>query len=105
MATEDLVPRGLPQGGRQQVEAGLAAADLPTDSETLGQGPGPAPGVPPVGQVPARTQLNSFDVFNNRAPNPVAPPPSRDVIFEQVRNSPNVVLQDIFSRMKGFKDG
>ena len=104
MATEDLVPRGLPQGGRQQVEAGLRAAELPTDSETAGVAPAPvAP--PAVGQVPARQQLQSFDVFADRTPNPVAAPPAREVIFEQVRRSDNAVLQDIFGRMSGYKEG
>ena len=105
MATEDLVPTGLPQGGRQQVKAGLQAADLPLDSETAPvAGLGPPTGAPaaPTAAPPARQQLQNFDVFADRIPNPQQAPPSRDVIFEQVRNSGNAVLQDIFSRMSGY---
>ncbi len=104
MATEDLVPQGLPQGGRQQVKAGLQAADLPLDSETAPvPGPGPVPSAP-APAVPARSQLQNFDVFADRTPNPVPAPPRRDIIFEQVRQSGNAVLQDIYSRVPGFKD-
>ncbi len=108
MATEDLVPVGLPQGGRQQVKAGLQAADLPLDSETApvaGLGPPTsAPAGVPNAAPPARQQLQNFDVFADRTPNPQAAPPRRDVIFEQGRQSGNAVLQDIYSRVPGFKD-
>ena len=103
MATEDLVPTGLPQGGRQQVKAGLQAADLPLDSETApGLGPPTSAPAAPTAAVPARQQLQNFDVFADRTPNPQAAPAGRDVIFEQVRGSNNAVLQDIFTRMSGY---
>ena len=111
-SNEDLVPKGLPQGSRQETEAAMQAAGLPLGSQGAAPEPIPAPppagpaGAPPVGAtVPARQQMQGFDVFADRAPNPVAPPSSRDVIFEQVRQSGNAVLQDIFARMPGFKEG
>ncbi len=111
-SSEDLVPKELPQGSRQEIEAAMTAAGLPLGS--AGAAPPPVPaapppagpvGAPPVGAtVPARQQMQNFDVLADRAPNPVAPPPPRDVIFEQVRRSDNAMLQDIFSRMQGYKN-
>ena len=107
-SSEDLVPKGLPQGSRQENVAAFKAAGLPVGSQQAAPepiaGPPPAPaGAPPIGPtVPARQQLQGFDVFSDREPNPTAAPPSRDVIFEQVRQSGNAVLQDIFSRMSGY---
>ena len=110
-STEDLIPKGLPQGSRQENVAAFKAAGLPVGSEQAApvQGLGPPTGAPaaapPIGPtVPARQSMQGFDVFNDRAPNPIAAPARRDVIFEQVRRSDNVVLQDIYSRVPGFKD-
>ena len=110
-STEDLIPRGLPQGSRQENVAAFRAAGLPVGSEQAAPGepavgPPPAPaGAPPIGPTaPARQAMQCFDVFAGREPNPVAAPTRRDVIFEQVRQSDNVVLQDIYSRVPGFKD-
>ena len=109
MATEDLVPRGLPQGGRQQVQAAMAAADLPTDSEQAVTGPAPvaapAAAPPATGTIPAQQQMQGFDVFNDRAPSPVPAPDQRDVIDAQVRASANAVMQEVFSRMSGYREG
>ncbi len=112
-SSEDLVPKGLPQGSRQEIEAAMSAAGLPLGS--AGAAPPPVPaapppagpvGAPPVGAtVQARQQMQNFDVFSDRGPSPVAAPSGRDVIFEQVRQSGNAVLQDIFSRMSGYKEG
>lgn len=106
---EDLIPKGLPQGSRQENVAAFRAAGLPVGSEQAAPdepvvGPPGAPaGAPPIGPtVPARQAMQNFDVFAGREPNPIAAPAGRDVIFEQVRNSGNAVLQDIFSRMSGF---
>ena len=112
-SSEDLVPKGLPQGSRQEIEAAMTAAGLPLGSEGAAPPPVPAAptsagpaGAPPVGAtVPARQQMQNFDVFGDRAPNPVAAPSGRDVIFEQVRRSDNAVLQAIFSRIDGYKEG
>ena len=107
-SSEDLIPRGLPQGSRQENVAAFRAADLPVGSEQAAPepvaGPPGAPaGAPPIGPtVPARQSMQGFDVFAGREPNPIAAPAGRDVIFEQVRNSGNAVLQDIFSRMSGY---
>ncbi len=49
--------------------------------------------------------MQGFDVFSDREPNPIAAPQGRDIIFQQVRDSGNLVLQDIFSRMSGYKEG
>jgi len=82
---------GLPVGS-QQAAPDPAAAPLPSPADA-----------PPVGPTtPARQQLQGFDVFADRTPNPSPAPPGRDVIFEQVRQSGNLVLQDIFSRMSGY---
>ncbi len=109
-SSEDLIPRGLPQGSRQENVAAFRAADLPVGSEQAAPEPVVGPpgvpaGAPPIGPtVPARQSMQGFDVFAGREPNPVAAPARRDVIFEQVRRSDNVVLQDIYSRVPGFKD-
>ena len=108
-SSEDLIPKGLPQGSRQENVAAFRAAGLPVGSEQAApvQGLGPPTGAPsaapPIGPTaPARQAMQSFDVFAGREPNPIAAPAGRDVIFEQVRNSGNAVLKDIFSRMSGF---
>ena len=107
-SSEDLVFKGLPQGSRQENVAAFRAADLPVGSEqaapeTVAGPPGAPAAAPPIGPtVPARQSMAGFDVFAGREPNPVAAPAGRDVIFEQVRNSGNAVLQDIFSRMSGY---
>ncbi len=109
-STEDLIPKGLPQGSRQENVAAFKAAGLPVGSqqaapEPVAGPPGTPAGAPPIGPtVPARQSMQGFDVFNDRTPNPIAAPARRDVIFEQVRRSDNVVLQDIYSRVPGFKD-
>ena len=110
-STEDLVPKGLPQGSRQENVAAFKAAGLPVGSQQAAPesvaGPPPAPaGAPPIGPtVPARQSMQGFDVFSDREPNPIAAPQGRDIIFQQVRDSGNLVLQDIFSRMSGYKEG
>ena len=107
-SSEDLIPKGLPQGSRQENVAAFKAAGLPVGSQQaapdLADAPLPPPAdAPPVGPTtPARQQLQGFDVFADREPNPTPAPPGRDVIFEQVRQSGNLVLQDIFSRMSGY---
>ena len=111
-SSEDLIPKGLPQGSRQENVAAFRAAGLPVGSSqaapdpALADAPLPPPAdAPPVGPTtPARQQLQGFDVFAGREPNPTPAPPGRDVIFEQVRQSGNAVLQDIYSRVPGFKD-
>ena len=49
--------------------------------------------------------MQSFDVFAGREPNSIAAPAGREVIFQQVRDSDNAVLKDIFTRMSGYKEG
>lgn len=109
-SSEDLIPKGLPQGSRQENVAAFRAAGLPVGSQQATPEPvaavPPAPGAPPVGPtIPARQQMQAFDVFADREPNPTPAPQGRDIIFEQVRQSGNLILQDIFSRMSGYKDG
>ncbi len=108
---EDLIPKGLPQGSRQENVAAFRAAGLPVGSEQAAPepviGPPPAPaGAPPIGPtVPARQAMQNFDVFDGRTPNPIAAPLGRDIIFQRVRDSGNAVLQDVFTRMSGYKEG
>ena len=118
MTTQDLVPQGLPQGSRQDVVARMRQAGLPTDSETGGGAaptPGPTAGLPSaVPSSPAAgpdtrpppVDTSNFDVLAGREPDPnfVSAPP-KQVMFEQVRQSPNRVMQSIFSRMSGYKEG
>ena len=109
-SSEDLIPKGLPKGSRQENVAAFKAAGLPVGSQQAAPESAAAPlpppaDAPPVGPTtPARQQLQGFDVFADREPNPTPAPPGRDVIFEQVRQSGNAVLQDIYSRVPGFKD-
>ncbi len=112
-SSEDLVPKELPQGSRQEIEAAMSAAGLPLGSEGAAPPPVPAAppsvgpvGAPPVGAtVPARQQMANFDVFGDRAPNPIPAPDQRDVIDAQVRASANAVMQEVFSRMSGYREG
>ena len=112
-SSEDLIPKGLSQGSRQENVAAFRAAGLPVGSSQAAPDPAladaslPSPAdAPPVGPTtPARQQLQGFDVFSDRTPNPIQAPQGRDIIFEQVRQSGNLILQDIFSRMSGYKEG
>ncbi len=110
-SSEDLIPKGLPQGSRQENVAAFRAADLPVGSEqaapeTVAGPPGAPAGAPPIGPTaPARQAMQGFDVFAGREPNPVAAPLGRDIIFQRVRDSGNAVLQDVFTRMSGYKEG
>ena len=110
-SSEDLIPKGLPQGSRQENVAAFRAAGLPVGSEQAASEPVAGPpgtpaGAPPIGPtVPARQAMQSFDVFAGREPNSIAAPAGREVIFQQVRDSDNAVLKDIFTRMSGYKEG
>ena len=111
-SSEDLIPKGLPQGSRQENVAAFRAADLPVGSEQAVPEPGLGPptgapsAAPPIGPTtPARQSMAGFDVFAGREPNPVQAPLGRDIIFQQVRDSGNAVLQDVFTRMSGYKEG
>ena len=109
-SSEDLIPKGLPQGSRQENVAAFKAAGLPVGSQQAAPdsavAPLPSPAdAPPVGPTtPARQQLQGFDVFADREPTTPPAPSRRDILFEQVRRSDNVVLQDIYSRVPGFKE-
>lgn len=85
--------------------AGLPLGSSPGSAAPVAPAPGPAltaaPGAPPSG----RDMLRGFDVFADRAPSPGLPPPQRDVVFARVRASQNPILQDIFNRVPGFKEG
>ncbi len=109
--SEDLVPTGLPYGSRGQTVAKMQAANIPLSSVTAGGSeaqPGTATGPqtpPPAGPV-NRQGLQQFDVFANRQPTDgFAPTPRKEVLFEMVRQSPNRVMQAIFERIPGYKDG
>lgn len=118
MATsQDMVPTGQPYGARKANVAAMQAAGVPLSSEggappaaaaSPAPSPAPAGGVRPAPPQPAGApppDLGSFDVFANRQPNPnfVSAPP-RQVAFQQVRDSQNRVMQEIFSRMDGYKE-
>ena len=112
--SQDLVPKNLPQGSRQKIVAQMQAADLPVSSESVGGGAVAAPGLPaaasPVAAGPAapvsRTDLASFDVFQNREPTSgFQATPQRQVLFETIRQSDNLVMQAIAERMAGYKEG
>lgn len=107
VSSEDLVPKGLPQGARQENVAAFKAAGLPLGS----QGAAPEAAAPPVAGAPpagptvdARQGMQGFDVFADREPSTPPAPSRRDVLFEQVRRSDNAVLRDIYSRVPGFKE-
>ncbi len=109
--SEDLVPKGLPQGSRQQIRKQMQEADVPLSSEG-GGGAALSPGaaVSPAAVAPAapvsRADLAGFDVFSNREPTPgFQGTPQREVMFEKVRQSDNLVMQSIFQRMAGYKEG
>ena len=54
----------------------------------------------------SRSGLAAFDVFSNREPDPgFQATPQRQVMFEKVRQSDNLVMQSIFRRMAGYKEG
>ena len=109
--SQDLVPTGQPQGARQDTVAAMQAADIPLSSE----GGPPAPVVPgsPAGPSPVaqagpvpRGGLQGFDALANREPTAgFVATPQKEVLFERVRNSPNQVMQSIFSRIPGYKEG
>ena len=111
-SSEDLVPKGLPQGSRQETEAAMTAAGLPLGSEGAAPPPVPAApppagpvGAPPVGAtVPARQQMANFDVFGDRSPSAAPAPDQREVVDAQVRLSANAVMQEVFSRMSGYRE-
>ena len=112
-SSEDLVPTGLPYGSRGDTVAQMKAADVPLSSESGGVTPaGPTPtAIPPaVAPGPAapvsRAGLAGYDVLANREPTPQfqATPP-RQVMYERVRQSQNAVMQSIFERMAGYKEG
>jgi hypothetical protein len=111
-SSEDLVPKGLPYGSRGDTVAQMKAADVPLNSASGGGAPpGPTATVPPaVAPAPAapvsRAGLAGYDVLANREPTPQfqATPP-RQVMFEKVRQSNNAVMQEIFARMPGYKEG
>jgi hypothetical protein len=111
-SSEDLVPKGLPYGSRDDTVAQMKAANVPLSSESGGVAPsGPAPAVSPAAAPgPAapvsRAELGGFDALANREPTPEfqATPP-RQVMYERVRQSQNAVMQSIFERMAGYKEG
>ena len=110
--SEDLVPKGLPQGSRQQIRQQMQEANVPLSSEG-GGGAGLSPSsaaVTPTAVAPAapvsRGDLANFDVFANREPTAgFQATPQRQVMFEKVRQSDNLVMQSIFQRMAGYKEG
>ena len=109
--SQDLVPKGLEQGGRQQIVQQMQAADVPLSSEGGGGAvlpPGSAAAAPAAASATpvSRGDLAGFDVFANREPTPgFQATPQRQVMFEKVRQSDNLVMQSIFQRMAGYKDG
>lgn len=112
-SSEDLVPTGLPYGSRGDTVAQMKAAGVPLGSASGGAAalPGPPAAVPPTAAPgPAapvsRAELAGFDALANREPTPQfqATPP-RQVMFERVRQSQNAVMQSIFERMAGYKEG
>ena len=110
--TQDLVPTGLPHGSRQETVSRMKAANVPLSSEGGGGTVSPpvTAAASPTATLPAapvsREGLANFDVFANRVPTPAFQGvPQRQVMFEQVRQSSNQVMQSIFERMVGYKEG
>jgi len=109
VSSQDLVPTGQPYGSRKDTVAAMQAANVPTSSEGAG-GPVAAPATastpaPSTFSMPPPS-LDNFDVLAARQPTPdFTPPAARQVLKERVRQSDNQVLQSIFQRMTGYKDG
>lgn len=115
-SNEDMVPTGLPYGAREKTTAAMKAAGVPLSSASGGSAPGPATtaqtGAPTPAPAPAapaptsREALAQYDVFANREPTTnYQPAPERQVMMEKVRQSPNAVMQAIYQRMEGYKEG
>lgn len=110
--SQDLVPKGLPYGSRQDTVSRMQAAEVPLTSESGGGGLplASSPAAPPAAVAPAapisRAELQNFDVFQNRQPTPGFRATSqRQVLLERIRQSGNQVMQSIASRMAGYKEG
>ena len=112
-STEDLVPTSLPYGSRGDTVAQMKAANIPLNSASAGGAlPGPSAVSPAAAPAPgaaapvSRQGLAGFDVLANREPTPeFQATPAREVMFERVRQSNNAVMQEIFARMPGYKEG
>ena len=111
VSSQDLVPTNLPYGSRQQTVSQMQAADIPVSSESGGGTTPLVPtGAPPGPVAPAapvsRANLQNFDALSNRQPTPnFQAVPQRQVMFEQVRQSDNRVMQAIAERMVGYREG
>lgn len=107
-SNEDMVPKDRPYGERQKTESAMKLAGVPASSASGGSGPPTALNAtsPVVPAPPAPVNMSSYDVFANREPTPeYQPAPSRQVMYEKVRQSPNAVMQGIYERMAGYKEG
>ncbi len=109
--SEDLVPKGLPQGSRQQIRKQMQEADVPLSSEggggaALSPGAAAAPAAAAPAAPVSRTDLAGFDVFANREPNPdFQANPGLDPVamFEaRLADSQNTALQYYFGRIQDF---
>jgi hypothetical protein len=109
--SQDLVPKGLPQGSRQQIVQQMQEANVPLSSE--GGGVGPTPSTAAVSPAAAgsaapvsRQGLSNFDVFQNREPTPdfQGNPNLDPVALFQARlaESPNTALRYYFGRFQDF---
>lgn len=112
--SQDLVPTGREYGARQQTVQQMRAAGLPLSSEGGGPKPpgaggaelAPRPAAPPAPGPQTAQQIAQFDVLAERQPEEVlSTAPPRQVAFERVRQSDNGVLQSIFERMQGYREG
>jgi hypothetical protein len=115
-SNEDMVPTGLPYGAREKTAAAMKVAGVPLSSASGGGSPAPTtaqaaspPAAAPAPAAPApvsRQALAEYDVFANREPTTnYQPAPERQVMREKIRQSPNAVMQAIYRRMDGYKNG
>ncbi len=108
--SEPLVPKGLPHGDRQKLEAAMEVAGLPKQpTEQDSSIPG---GVPPSNATPTRPagnlppDLARFDVFDGREPTgqaPIAPQLDPVSLFQaRLDTSENEAMRYYFGRFQEF---
>ena len=107
--SQDLVPNDLPQGGRQEVVAGMQQAGIPLATrppEQLPLTPAASPSASPAVSGP---RVSGFDALQGRSPDipfGVAPPgtPAPDPLLA-LRQSPNAMIREIAELMPDYLQG
>ncbi len=107
--SQDLVPTNRPYGERQNIVAQMQAANVPTSSEGGGAtSPPRSPQASPPVQAPRPSSppVEQFDVLAGRQPDPSFQAiPQRQVMFQQIRDSDNQVMQAIAQRIAEYRNG